>query len=222
MVPPSATCWSSWPETPNRNTFDLNRSGSISAALPSRLRRTSHQANEPSATAPTASSAATASPPSCQTRIPRTMPPMPRTDRSAADRVDLPGARVRHVLHEPDAGQDDDDDHDLAGEGEPPRQVGRDEAADQRADGRRDRRRRTDERVDLALGRALEVAVDQRLHRRQEERRAEPADDRPEDDDRREALGDRHRRGADRVGRAGRRCTPACARTGRRSCCRSG
>ena len=107
-----------------------------------------------------------------------------------ADRVDLPRARVRRVLHEPDAGQHDHDDHDLAGEGEPPRQVGRDETADERADGRSDRRRRADQRIDLPLGGALEVAVDQRLHRGQEERRAEPADDRPEDDDRREALGD--------------------------------
>ena len=52
---------------------------------------------------------------------------------------------------------------------------------------------------DLLLGRAFEVAVDERLHRGQQQRRAEPADDRPEDDDRRQALRERHRQRADRV-----------------------
>ena len=56
-----------------------------------------------------------------------------------------------------------------------------------------------DQRVDLLLRRALEVAVDQRLHRGQQQRRAEAADDRPEDDDRGEALRERHRQRADRV-----------------------
>ncbi len=46
---------------------------------------------------------------------------------------------------------------------------------------------------------ALEVAVDERLHRRQQQRRAEPADDRPADDDRQQALRERHRERADRV-----------------------
>jgi hypothetical protein len=56
-----------------------------------------------------------------------------------------------------------------------------------------------DERVRTALHRALEVAVDQRLHRRQEQRRAQPADDRPADDDRQQALRERHRERARRV-----------------------
>ena len=47
---------------------------------------------------------------------------------------------------------------------------------------------------------ALEVAVDQRLHCRQQQRRPKPADDRPEDDDRGQALRQRHRQRADRVG----------------------
>ena len=62
-----------------------------------------------------------------------------------------------------------------------------------------DRRRGADQGVGLLLRRSLEVAVDQRLHRGQQQRRAEPADDRPEDDDRGQALGQRHRQGADGV-----------------------
>ena len=54
-------------------------------------------------------------------------------------------------------------------------------------------------REHLRLHLALEVAVDERLHRRQVERGAEPADDGPEHDDRREALGEHHRHGARRV-----------------------
>ncbi len=41
--------------------------------------------------------------------------------------------------------------------------------------------------------------MDQRLHRRQKQRRAEPADDGPEHDDRRQSLGQRHRQGTERV-----------------------
>ena len=62
------------------------------------------------------------------------------------------------------------------------------EAAEERPDRGGDRRRGADERVGLLLRRALEVAVDERLHRREEQRGAEPADDRPEDDDRRQTL----------------------------------
>ena len=57
-----------------------------------------------------------------------------------------------------------------------------------------------DQRVRLLAGRALEVAVDERLHRREQQRRAEAADDRPEDHDRGEALGQGHRQGADGIG----------------------
>ncbi len=41
IAPPSAMFWSICPEIPNLNSFDLNRSGSISVGFPSRFRRTS-------------------------------------------------------------------------------------------------------------------------------------------------------------------------------------
>jgi len=102
-------------------------------------------------------------------------------------------------VHHPNPREDDCDHDDLEQEGDAPREVGGDEPAEQRADGRGDGRGRADERVDLRTELALEVAVDQRLHRRQQERRAKPAHDRPEDDDRGEPLGQRHRNPADRV-----------------------
>ena len=95
--------------------------------------------------------------------------------------------------------QHDRDDDVLEQEPDAPRQVGGDEAAEQRSDRGGDRGRGTDQGVGLLLRRAFEVAVDQRLHRGQQERRAEPADHRPEDDDRGQALGERHRQGADGV-----------------------
>ena len=116
-----------------------------------------------------------------------------------ADDVDALGARVRDVVDEPAAGEHDRDDHDLAEERDAPGEVRRDEAAEQRPDGGGDRGRGADERVGPPLHRALEVPVDQRLHRREQERRAEPADDRPEDDDREQALRQRHRQRARRV-----------------------
>ena len=73
---------------------DANRSGSMSVSLPSRLRRTSHQANRTRDTAPMASRAPTAAPPSSHTRMPSTMPPMPSTDRTAPDDVDAARSRV--------------------------------------------------------------------------------------------------------------------------------
>ena len=53
--------------------------------------------------------------------------------------------------------------------------------------------------VGTSLHRPLEVAVDRGLHRREEERGPETADDRPEDDDREQALRERHRQRADRI-----------------------
>jgi hypothetical protein len=91
------------------------------------------------------------------------------------------------------------DDHDLQRESDPPRQVRRDEAAEQWSDGGGDRRRGSDEGVGLPLRGPFEVTVDQGLHRRQQQRSAETADDRPEDDDRGEALRERHRERAGRV-----------------------
>jgi len=61
-----------------------------------------------------------------------------------------------------------------------------------------DGRRRADHRVHALLLLTREVAVDQRLHRREQQRRADAADQRPEDDHR-GALRERHRGGADRV-----------------------
>jgi hypothetical protein len=81
----------------------------------------------------------------------------------------------------------------------PPRQVGGDEASEQRPDRRGDRGGRSDQRVGLLLSLALEVAVDERLHRGQQQRRAQPTDDRPEDDDRDEILSEDHRQGTDGV-----------------------
>ena len=120
-----------------------------------------------------------------------------REDRT--DRVDLSRSRVRHVLDVPDPEKDDGDDQELQPEADPPREERRDEATEQRPDRRRDGRRRPDERVDLLLRLTPEVAVDQRLHRGHQQRCAEPADQRPEDDDREDALSEGHRQGARRV-----------------------
>jgi hypothetical protein len=56
---------------------------SSNAGLSSRLRLRSHQTSVAIATAPTAMSAPTASPPSCHTRMPSTMPPMPTAESAA-------------------------------------------------------------------------------------------------------------------------------------------
>ena len=117
-----------------------------------------------------------------------------------ADHVDLPGPCVRHVTHELDLRQHDSDDDDLEQETDTPRQVGGDEPAEQRADCGRDRGRGPDQRVRLLPGRTLEVSVDERLHSGQQQRGAEAPDDGPEDDDRGQALCERHRQSADRVG----------------------
>ena len=116
-----------------------------------------------------------------------------------ADGVNTPGPCVGRVADEPDVEKDDRDDDDLEQEPDAPRQIGGDEPAEQRADGRGDGGRRPDQGVGLLLGRALEVAVDERLHGGQQERRADPAHNRPEDDDRGQALGERHRQGADGI-----------------------
>jgi len=68
----------------------------------------------------------------------------------------------------------------------------RDHAAEQRSHGGGDGRRGAHRGVDLHAGGALEVAVDERLHRRQQQRRTEAADDRPEHDDRDQVLRQRH------------------------------
>ena len=123
----------------------------------------------------------------------------PQHGQDRANGVDLTRARVRDVLHEPDLRQHDRDYDDLEQEADAPGQVGGDEASEKRPDRGGDRGRRSDECVRLLLGRSLEVAMDERLHGRQQERGAEATDDRPEDDDRREALGEGHRQGTDRI-----------------------
>ena len=67
-------------------------------------------------------------------------------------------------------------------------------------------------RVHLPLRGALEVAVDEGLHRGEQQRRAQAAQDRPEDDDRRQALGERHREAADRVAEQPEDVGAACGR----------
>ncbi len=83
IVPPSAICCSSCPLTPDWKTLERNSTGSMSVALARFLRLTSHQANPSIARMPRPISSATYSPPSCHTRMPRTMPPMPTTDSAA-------------------------------------------------------------------------------------------------------------------------------------------
>ncbi len=167
--------------------------------MPARFRRTSHQARSASDTAPIASSAPTASPPSCHTRIPSTSPPMPSTDRTAPTRS-MPRSPVKGTsLIRPIPDRTTRDDDQLEQEADAPREEGRDEPAEQRADGGRDGRGGADERVDALLAGALEVAVDERLHRGEQQRRAEAAEDGPEDDDRPQVLGEGHRQRADRV-----------------------
>ena len=143
----------------------------------------------------------------------------PHDGQARADRVDLPRSRVRDVLEEPDLRQHDRDDDGLEQEADAPGQVGGDEPSEQRPDRGGDRRRRSDERIGLLLCRSLEVAMDQGLHRRQQERGAEAADDRPEDDDRRQALGERHRQRADRIRQQTQHVRPLASERGRRPCC---
>jgi hypothetical protein len=113
--------------------------------------------------------------------------------------VDAAGPRVGNVLHQLDA-EEHDRDHDvLEQERDAPGEIGGDEAAEQRSHGCGDRGRRPDEGVGLPLRRPPEVAVDEGLHGRKQERRAEAAHDRPEHQDRPQALGEDHRQGADGV-----------------------
>ena len=173
--------------------------GSSSAALPSRLRRRSQYTRAAIAATPIASSAPTASPPSCQTSTPTTSPPIPITERNAPTPSIGAITCVWHVADLPAPDEDGRDDQRLEREPDAPREERRHEAADQRADRRRDRARRPDQREDLRPRLSFEVPVDQGLHRRQVERGAESADDGPEHDDRRQALCEHHRERAKHV-----------------------
>ncbi len=116
-----------------------------------------------------------------------------------ADRVELAGAGVRHVAHQLDAREDDRDHDNLEKEADPPGKVGRDEPSQEGPDRRGDRGSGADQGVDPRLCLALEVAVDERLHAGQQQGGPQPAEDRPEDDDRGQALGKCHCERADRV-----------------------
>jgi hypothetical protein len=69
----------------------------------------------------------------------------------------------------------------------------------QRAYGGSDRRRRSYQGIDLFLCCALEVPMDKGLHGRKQERRADPTDERPEDDDGSQSLRECHRNGPDGI-----------------------
>ena len=153
----------------------------------------------PARPTPTAISAPTASPPSCQTRIPSTTPPMPDRREDRADDVDpprpvygtswtrlLPTSTIAMITTSPTNATR----HERYVVMKPP-MSGPTAAAIAAA-------APTSAYAFRCIG-ALEVAVDQRLHRGKQQRGAEPADDRPEDDDRQQALGERHRDRADRV-----------------------
>ena len=139
-----------------------------------------------------------------------------------ADDVDAPRAGVGHVMDALEAAEDDRDHHHLQQEPDSPGEESGQEAAEQRPDRGGDRRRGPNQRVGLLLGPALEVAVDQRLHRRQQQRCAEAADNSPEDDDRRKALGERHGQGAESIAEQAQDEGPLAPRSGRRPCSRSG
>ena len=86
IAPPRVICCSICWEIPILKCGKLNSPGSSNVGFPWRLRRTSQNASATSPTAPLTMSAATASPPSCQTRMPSTTPPIPTTDSAAPTR----------------------------------------------------------------------------------------------------------------------------------------
>ena len=181
------------------NSLEANSVGSSSVGFPWRLRRTSQYTRPAIAAAPIASSS--------RDRLAALLPHEDADDEAAhadhgekrSDYVDRPITGVRHVPDAAASQQHDRDDERLDQEPDAPRQERRDEASDQRPDRSGDRPRRTDQREDLRARLSFEVAVDQRLHRREIERGAEPAEDRPEDDDRRQALREHHRERPDGI-----------------------
>ena len=199
IAPPSAICWSIWPVIPNRNSFDRNRSGSISAGFASRF-----AVDEPVAER---SHGDRADRQERRDGLAAFLPHQDAQDEAAhaedgedrADRIDVSRSGVRHVLDATDVGRARRDDHDLEREADAPREERGDEAAEQRSDRRGDRGRGTDQGIHPLLRRSFEVAVDERLHRGQQERGAEPTDHGPEHDDRGHALRERHRQRADGV-----------------------
>ena len=105
ITPPSATFWSSCPEIPNLNSIDLKRSGSMRVGLPSRFRRTSHQAKprqrDDADRQEQGDGFATLLPDEDAQH--QSAHPEHRQERT--DEVDLPWPGVRHVLDQPAAQQ---------------------------------------------------------------------------------------------------------------------
>jgi hypothetical protein len=119
--------------------------------------------------------------------------PEPERGQRGADQVDVRPRVRRRVLDPARQGKDRDDDDDLPGEHEPPRRVRRREPADQRADGNGARPGRGDEAVGLRPLLEAEVAGDQRDDRRQDQRGADALEERPAEQEHRQALRERGR-----------------------------
>ena len=83
IAPPRVICWSICCEIPMRKFRCLKRAGSRRVGFPCLLRRTSQKASAASITAPIPMMSPTNSPPSCQTRMPSTTPPIPTTESTA-------------------------------------------------------------------------------------------------------------------------------------------
>ena len=199
IAPPRVICWSICWEIPILKCGNAKSWGSSRVTFPCRFRRTSHQARSASPDGADRHQQAD--------RLAAFLPDEDAEDEAAhADDgenrtcpVDLAGPRVGDVLDELDSAEDAENDQILEQEADAPRQIRGDETAEQRPDRRGDRGRGADQRVGPLPGGALEVSVNQGLHRRQQKRRAEAPEDRPEDDDRDQVLGERHRQRADRV-----------------------
>ena len=95
IAPPSATFWSSCPEIPNLNSIDLKRSGSMSVGLPSRLRRTSHQAKAASDTDADRQEQADGLATLLPDEDAQDQPAHPKHRQERTDKVDLRAARCR-------------------------------------------------------------------------------------------------------------------------------
>ena len=142
IAPPSVICCSICWVIPMRKCGNRNRSGSSNVTLPSRWRVTSHQASDPSATAPSAMSTSD--------ELAALLPHQDAEDdathpdhrKDGAHDVDLARPRVLDVADHLDARQHHCDHDHLEREADPPRQVGRHETAEERPDRGRDRGRR--------------------------------------------------------------------------------
>ena len=211
-MPPSAICWSICCEIPSRNGFDRNSVGIQQRRPPGPFApdEPEHESDQRGRSDDQEQGRRTRRPPArrgCSGRsrpCPRWTAPLPRRRR----------AGVRCTARRAPGGcpTAHGDDHDLEPESHPPGQVGGDEAAEQRSDCRRDRRCRADQGVHLLLRRSLEVPVDEGLHSGQQQRGADPAHHRPEDDDRGQATARWSWRSPRSRSRGGPARRPSCAR----------